>query len=472
MGSRGFSSPPFRIRDMNNRAKVLFILLATFSLIASSLVVVTLPLSSNEVLAAGEGEGTATINPTTVTAGSTGNTLTITYTAGATAWNNGSLTITIPTGWSAPSTTGTEAGYVTASAGTRSVSAQVITVSGITMSARSTVTVTYGNKTAGGSGATAQTTAGTATFTVKSDPDGGGPLTALTAGSPTVTVTTPPAISFSPSSLSFTAARGGVNPSSQTLGISNSGGGALTWSLSDDAEWLTLNPTTGTTTSETDNVILTVNISGMSAGSYSGTITISATGATNTPRTVAVSLRVTIFAPATETAGTAESWVDTPDGRVIVHFPAGSFASNTTVTIEPLTTCPSAPAGYSLGETCFSITAGAALLKPIDVCVRYSNADVTAAGGDPHKLRLVVYDGGVGKVLSTDIDERTQTACARVNHLSDFAIVAGPAPGEGFWSVWWHILVIVVGVAIVIAIAVWRLLRYRYLLPVLLIFRF
>jgi hypothetical protein len=164
----------------------------------------------------------------------------------------------------------------------------------------------------------------------------------------------------------------------------------------------------------------------------------------------------------TGTVGTAESWVEGLDGRLIIHFPAGSFAADTTVTIQLLATCPIAPEGYILGATCFSITAGAPLLEPIDICVRYSSADVAAAGGDPHKLRLAVYDGAVGHVLSTDVDERAQTACASVDQLSDFAIVVGPAPGGGWWSVWWHVFLVVLGVAAVVAIAVllWR--RYRY----------
>jgi hypothetical protein len=162
----------------------------------------------------------------------------------------------------------------------------------------------------------------------------------------------------------------------------------------------------------------------------------------------------------TYTVGTAETRVETEDGRITIHFPAGSFAADTTVTIQLLAACPIAPEGYIIGATCFSITAGAQLLKSIDICIKYSSADVAAAGGDPHKLRL--YDVAEGKVLSTDVDERAQTACARVDHLSDFALVAGPGPGGGWWSVWWHVFLVVLGVAAVAATGVllWR--RYRY----------
>ena len=101
-----------------------------------------------------------------------------------------------------------------------------------------------------------------------------------------------PSIAFSTSSFTFIATQGGANPANQALSIWNSGGGTLNWSVSDDAEWLSLSPTSGSSTGETDNVTLSVDISGMSAGIYHATITISAPGATNTPRTVPVSLEI------------------------------------------------------------------------------------------------------------------------------------------------------------------------------------
>jgi uncharacterized repeat protein (TIGR01451 family) len=101
-----------------------------------------------------------------------------------------------------------------------------------------------------------------------------------------------PTIAFSPSSLIFSATEGGANPPGQTLSIWNSGGGILNWSVSDNATWLTLSPTSGSSTGEMDNVAVSVDISGMKPGSYGATITISAEGATNTPQTVPVSLTI------------------------------------------------------------------------------------------------------------------------------------------------------------------------------------
>jgi len=106
------------------------------------------------------------------------------------------------------------------------------------------------------------------------------------------TAATAPVISFSPKSLSFTAGEGDSNPANETLEIWNSGVDTLHWTLSDDAAWLSENPTSGSSTGERDTVVLSVDIAGMSDGAYSTSITITASGASNSPQTVPVTLYV------------------------------------------------------------------------------------------------------------------------------------------------------------------------------------
>ena len=112
----------------------------------------------------------------------------------------------------------------------------------------------------------------------------------VACGQPTLSPS--PAITAGPSSISFNAQQGGTNPASQTLSIWNSGGGTLTWSASDNADWLILSPTNGSSTGEIDNITLSVDISGMSAGSYDAVITITAPSAANAPQAVAVNLAI------------------------------------------------------------------------------------------------------------------------------------------------------------------------------------
>lgn len=103
----------------------------------------------------------------------------------------------------------------------------------------------------------------------------------------------PPTIAFSPSSLSFSAEEGGANPSSQTLNIWNSGGGTLDWTVTADANWVSLSPTSGSSDGETDRITVLADTYGMDAGNYASIITISAPGASNTPQTIAVNLAIT-----------------------------------------------------------------------------------------------------------------------------------------------------------------------------------
>src|SRR5207244_9663832 len=114
---------------------------------------------------AADGTGTLTTPTSAVSASQTGRTLTFTYTAATGGLSNGSLTLVVPAGWSAPSTTAANAGYTTASTGTVSVSSQTITVSSVTLAGGATMTITYGHTAGGGPGATATSTTGAQTCT-------------------------------------------------------------------------------------------------------------------------------------------------------------------------------------------------------------------------------------------------------------------------------------------------------------------
>lgn len=102
----------------------------------------------------------------------------------------------------------------------------------------------------------------------------------------------PPAIGTSPISLSFTVQQGGDNPASQTLSLTNTGGGILSWSASDNAAWLRLSPVSGT---GNGMVTVSVAVGARAAGSYNGSIALSAIGAS--PVTVPVTL---VVAPASD----------------------------------------------------------------------------------------------------------------------------------------------------------------------------
>jgi hypothetical protein len=138
--------------------------------------------------AAANGTGTMTTKTTSVSSGSSGHVITFTYTAATGGVSSGGVHLTVPTGWSAPSTTGTSAGYTTASTGTVSLDAQTIVVLGVTLAAGATLTIDYGSKAAKGPGASATTSVGGATWTATEKSTSGGTETTL-AKSPVITVT-------------------------------------------------------------------------------------------------------------------------------------------------------------------------------------------------------------------------------------------------------------------------------------------
>lgn len=102
----------------------------------------------------------------------------------------------------------------------------------------------------------------------------------------------PPIITLSIASLSPSCFIG-ENATSQTFGVSNSGGGTLTYTISDDVAWLTSVPSSGTSTGETDTITVNYSTSGLDVGTYTATITIEDPEASNTPQIISVSLDVT-----------------------------------------------------------------------------------------------------------------------------------------------------------------------------------
>ena len=99
-----------------------------------------------------------------------------------------------------------------------------------------------------------------------------------------------PALSVSPSSLSFSYQQGGSAPTAQSLSVASGG----SYTAAKSASWLSISPTSGTTPG-------TVNVSvssGMAAGTYTDNVTITASGATGSPKSIPVTLTVTAGAAA------------------------------------------------------------------------------------------------------------------------------------------------------------------------------
>jgi hypothetical protein len=101
-----------------------------------------------------------------------------------------------------------------------------------------------------------------------------------------------PAESFlnrSPWTLSFAGSAGGPTPPSQGLELRERCSRSVAWTATDDAAWLTVSPPSGTTPS---SVVASVDTTGLSAGVYTATLTLTSSEVANSPVTVPVVLRI------------------------------------------------------------------------------------------------------------------------------------------------------------------------------------
>lgn len=106
-------------------------------------------------------------------------------------------------------------------------------------------------------------------------------VSSINGGTDTVEVSmvvpSQPVLCVSPTSLGF-----GSTLTSLPFYITNCGSGTLTWEVLADKSWIQVNPASGSTTTETDIVTVTVDRSGLPPGTYSGTVSVSSNGGSAT----------------------------------------------------------------------------------------------------------------------------------------------------------------------------------------------
>ncbi|HLP60110.1 MAG TPA: hypothetical protein VK186_14820, partial [Candidatus Deferrimicrobium sp.] len=89
--------------------------------------------------------------------------------------------------------------------------------------------------------------------------------------------------------LYFAASASGFKTGAQTLLIDKSGIGALNWQAVSDQSWLSCSPASG---SDAGVITVSVDATGLTPGTYNGSITVSAPNADNSPQSTAVTLKV------------------------------------------------------------------------------------------------------------------------------------------------------------------------------------
>ena len=103
----------------------------------------------------------------------------------------------------------------------------------------------------------------------------------------------PKYLAVNPDTLYFTAVEGGANPAADSFEVSETGGFNIVFAVAETAGWFDLNKTGGTTP---EYVTVNTDITGLSAGDYLDSVTVSSGEADNSPQFAYAILEVTTIA--------------------------------------------------------------------------------------------------------------------------------------------------------------------------------
>jgi len=175
----------------------------------------------------------------------------------------------------------------------------------------------------------------------------------------------------------------------------------------------------------------------LSLGTYTVTSTASlADGTVLDTKTVPFEVKTTYIVPLEEAtvilSPKSPAELISTDGRVVVNFPIGAVFSEVNVTLKPFSNdkLPPAPQGATLGATSFRVDGLTGLLsKDATLTVKYTSADLDAAGSDVSKLVLARYDESENKwtILPTTLDKSALTLSTTTNRFGIWVVMAASA---------------------------------------------
>jgi len=103
----------------------------------------------------------------------------------------------------------------------------------------------------------------------------------------------PAILQVSPSYLSFRGEEGGRDPDPQVITIRNAGSSTMNWTATADSFWLRVSPDRGSLAGGlSTEVRVSVSLTGLAAGTYTGRVTVTAPGAQGSPVSASVALEL------------------------------------------------------------------------------------------------------------------------------------------------------------------------------------
>lgn len=221
-----------------------------------------------------------------------------------------------------------------------------------------------------------------------------------------------PSLEVAPASLRFAGVAGGANPASQSLQVSNGGGGTLSWSALPDEPWLSVTPLSG----EGDALLeVSVDASGLPAEVHLATLTIEAGAVEGSPTTVPVELDLTggepvlaVTPPALSFNGPLGGPAPPAQDLLVENAGTGTLSFTASSTAAWLAVAPgegSAPATLSVSVSPDGLLAGrhvasvivesaGAAGSPAEVAVTYEVLDEPSLGVTPAELGFAALVGG------------------------------------------------------------------------------
>lgn len=251
----------------------------------------------------------------------------------------------------------------------------------------------------------------------------------------TKTAVTSPQLMVRPATLGF-----GSDRSALSFDISNAKVGTLSWSVTKSADWLGVNPSSGTTTTETDTVAVTVDRTGLGLPRYHDTITVSSNGGSKT-------VEVYLETAPTSAVPIGPSLVTTQGYRLMLRrrLPDGTLDSARPYTIRGVAWSPSS-IGTSADVTNRRREFGTwhrtdiRLLKEMNANTIYVFLDFGTTPefiGTARAILDYCYQNGIMVVMTVDEDGADNTAniTAAVNAFKDHPAILMWALGNE-WNLW------------------------------------
>ena len=244
--------------------------------------------------------------------------------------------------------------------------------------------------------------------------------------------------------LAFTAVQGGDNPAAQMVSVWNAARLVdMPFTVSSNSNWLSFSPSSASSNSPFARVRVqvSVDVSGLKAGTYSGAIVIRASGALNSPRSIAVSLTVTAPATAqTPGPGTTDEdmTISTSDASARLDVPAGAAPANVEIRITKLDVGPfvSPPGSQERSVAAVDVQTfvdgtPTPMTYPQGVDLRFALPDGEEAACAAGRVRVYQVDGAEWTLLEhrceTD-DAGGVWAVTTLMHFSTYVMVIDDAP--------------------------------------------